>query len=114
MKTLPLTLRKNSFCYTQALRGQRSCIYEQRVSETSSYFEVFLIKIKPERKVIIKGVEKTFEAKEAFPHDEAFGKWAWSFCHWDSAIWRYEELESGLSRKDFTVPNTKIKKYENE
>jgi len=107
MKTLPLTLRKNGFEYTQLLRGQRSCLYEQRVAPELVAYEVFLIKIKPER--IIQG--KVIEAKETFPHDEGFGRWAWSFGNYEKALWRFLELEKGLTREEFTYPDTNKKIY---
>lgn len=107
MKTLPLKLRKNGYEYTQVLRGERSCIYEQRVSESVQSYEVFLIKIKPEKK--IKG--KIIPAREWFPHNEAGGEWFWTFRSYDRALWRFNELEAGKTSKDFTFPNTKKKMY---
>ena len=89
MKTLPLKLRKNGFNYTQVQRGKRSCIYEQRVSENSVCFEVFLIKIRPERKVR----DKTLEAAERFPNNEAFGYWAWTYKNYEDAINKFNEIE---------------------
>jgi len=90
MKTLPIKLRKNGFNYTQVLRGKKSCIYEQEVSEGVKYYEVFKIRIKPER--YIKG--KKVEAREWFPHDEAFGYWAWSCRTYERAYERFRELET--------------------
>jgi hypothetical protein len=89
MKTLPFKLRKNVFSYSQVLRGLRSCIYTQRVTEEVTYYEVFLIKIKPER--IIEN--KILEATEIFPPNEAFGYWAWSYRTMDQAMKKFNELE---------------------
>lgn len=90
MKTLPNELRKNGFIYTLVQRGQKSCIYEQGVSEELTRYEVFLIKIRPERNV--KG--KLLPATEVFPHNEAFGYTAW--CCWDlpAAHSRFTKLEN--------------------
>jgi hypothetical protein len=106
-ETLALTLRKNGFTYTQIHRGQRSCIYRQEVSPDLYYFEVFIIRIKPER--IFHG--KKIEAREWFPHDEAFGDWAWTFRNYDEALWRFRELEEGKTKEDFTHYLTGKKKY---
>lgn len=98
MEPLPLNLHKNTYDYTQLFRGTKSCMYEQRDSGPVVYFEVFLIRIKPER--IIKG--KKIPAKERFPHNEAFGDWAWSFRNYEEALWRFKELEEGKTKEDFT------------
>jgi hypothetical protein len=91
MKTLPIILRKNGFVYVQVLRGNRSCIYEQRVTESVSYFEVFLLKIQPARKI----GNKFLEPREIFPHNEAFGYWAWSFRKFEKALQKFNEIEKG-------------------
>ena len=93
MKTLPLKLRKNGFNYSQVLRGKRSCIYEQTVTENIKYYEVILIKIAPEK--VIKG--KKFESRERFPHNEAFGYWAWTYPTYEMAYEAFKVLESGKS-----------------
>ena len=90
LKTLPIQLVKNGYTYTQVLRGNRSCIYEQRVSQYVVRFEVFLIKVKPE--TILAG--KKLEAKERFPHDEAFGYWAWVYFTLNDAMKKYNQLEN--------------------
>ena len=89
MIPLPQIIRKNRYTYTLVLRGKRSCIYRQEVTETVQYYEVFRIKIKPER--YLKG--KLLSASEAFPHDEAFGRWAWSCRNLSDAIDRFNKLE---------------------
>ncbi len=91
MKTLPLKLRKNKHDYIQLYRGRRSCIYEQVVSEDLSYYEVFLLKFQPERKV----GDRVLEAREVFPHNEAIGRWAWSFRKFEKALQKFNELEKG-------------------
>lgn len=98
MEPLAQKIRKNGYNYTQVQRGNRSCIYRQEVSTKVCYFEVFLIRFKPER--ILKG--KKLEARERFPHDEAFGDWAWSIRNYDEARCRFKELEEGKTREDFT------------
>ena len=82
MKTLPNKTRKNGFDYDQVIRGAGYALYEQTVSENEHYFELFEIRIRPER--VIKG--KILEAKEAFPNDEAFGSWAWTYSTLKEAL----------------------------
>jgi hypothetical protein len=100
MLTLPNILRKNGFTYTKILRGERSCIYEQRVAENLKYHEVFVVKIKP-RQVFENG--KTYPKREVFPSNEEFGKTAWSFRTLNEALVRFKELVE----KPKTLPNTK-------
>ncbi|MFC2121112.1 hypothetical protein ACFLTI_05910 [Bacteroidota bacterium] len=94
VKTLPEKLKKNGFEYTQVLRGKKSCIYSQKVTEDMTYFEVFQIKVKPRRKIVVDGeVIREIEAKEIFPNDEAFGYWAWSIKLYENALKKFKELE---------------------
>ena len=72
MKTLPLKTRKNDFDYDQVIRGRRYAIYRQTVSQNEHYYELFEIRIRPERELD----GELLEAREAFPHNEAFGYWA--------------------------------------
>lgn len=91
MIPLPQKLRKNGFTCIQVLRGNRSCIYEQMVWEDVIYYEVFLIQVKPKRKV--NGI--WLEAREKFPHNEAFGNWAWTTRTHQEAYQKFLELEKG-------------------
>ncbi|MFC2118082.1 hypothetical protein ACFLSY_05535 [Bacteroidota bacterium] len=94
VKTLQLKLTKNGFNYTQVLRGKRSCIYAQEVTEDITYFEVFIIKVKPSRKIIVNGeLIREIPAREIFPHDEAFGYWAWSIKLYENALKKFKKLE---------------------
>ncbi len=90
IKTLPVEQRKNGFEYTLVLRGRRTCIYEQTVSDSVKYFEVFRIRVKPESN--ING--KVIPAHEWFPHDEAFGYWAWSYRDYSKAKKKFDMLEN--------------------
>ena len=88
-QTLSPTIKKNGCTYALTQRGQKALIYKQHYTKSLFYYEVFLIKIRTERE--FNG--KTFPAKERFPHDEAFGKWAWSFRNLDDAEQKFLELE---------------------
>ena len=91
MKPLPKILRKNGFTYTQVCRGVKSFIYSQTVSVHVVYYEVFMLKTAPAQN--FKG--KFIEERERFPHNEAFGHWAWAFLSYEDAMERFNELEAG-------------------
>jgi len=90
MKRLQQELDKNGFKYTLVLRGQRSCIYEQEVTAKTKRYEVFLLKIRPAK--VIFG--KSYPAREVFPGNEDFGKWAWSCFKYEQALKRFNGLEN--------------------
>ncbi len=94
MKRLPKYKRKNGFDYNLVLRGRRSCIYEQRVSEKTKRYEVFLIKIKPESVLN----DKLIPEREIFPHDEAFGYWAWCCMALKDAFEMFRKLENNEAK----------------
>ncbi|MFC2119325.1 hypothetical protein ACFLSY_11855, partial [Bacteroidota bacterium] len=89
MRPLPEKLCKNGFSYTLVLRGKRSLIYEQTVTPNTSYFEVFIIKVKPEEEVF----GKIIPEREVFPGNEDFGYGAWSIRDYKKAILKFKELE---------------------
>lgn len=90
MIPLPQNVRKNSFDYTQVLRGKKACIYEQRDKGKLISYEVMLIRIKPGRH--IKG--KWIEAREKFPSDEGFGYFAWIYKTMEGAWKKYNSIEN--------------------
>ena len=89
MKILSLQIRKNGFNYTQVVRTVRKAIYRQDVSPNVVYFEVFLIRTRPERTVN----GKLILAGESFPADEDFGKTAWSFRSYEKARDKFNSLD---------------------
>jgi hypothetical protein len=91
-KPLPLKLRKNGFDYTQVLRSGKVYIYEQRVTENTLYYEVFLHRISLEK--LIKG--KKLPSKIKYPHDEAFGTWAWTYKDLDKAMRKFLEFHISI------------------
>lgn len=88
VKLLPNNLTHNGFEYTFVRRGHRSLIYEQKVCEISSNFEVW-------NKIILLG-------KERFPEDEDFGTIAWTFNDFESAENRFNLLENNELIKPLT------------
>jgi hypothetical protein len=89
MITLPSKLRFHGFTYTQVLRGVRSCVYEQTVTQEIKYFEVFTIRIEPE--TTIGG--KFYPERERWPKDEDFGYTAWTYRDYEKALKKFNELE---------------------
>jgi hypothetical protein len=92
--TLPLNIRKNHFDYTCIKSGEKAFIYSQCYDQINGiyYYEVF-------RKVIRK--ECVFHGKLipehiAFPGNEDFGVWAWSFRDKDKAEKKFNQLENEL------------------
>lgn len=74
MKTLPLLLVRKKFLYEQVERSNKAAIYSQKNEKgTLLAYEVF--KVKKLNSYTLAGI--TFEESEPFPHDEAFGLWAW-------------------------------------
>jgi hypothetical protein len=51
---------------------------------------VFLLRVKPER--CLHG--KILEAGEIYPHDEAFGFWAWTYRRYEDAFAKWQLIES--------------------
>jgi len=90
MIPLPQKTRKNGFNYIQVLRGDKSAVYSQWFGETLIAYEVMKIKIQPRR--CIKGT--WLEAREKFPHNEAFGYWAWTYRSLEKAMEKYKELSN--------------------
>lgn len=86
---LPLQLRKNGYDYKQVKRNEHAAIYEQSDDGIFIAYEVFAIETQEasERNGI------KYEAKELFPHNERFGKKAWSV----KTIERAEQLFDSLS-----------------
>jgi len=93
---LPMTHKKNGFTYTQIKRGEKVCIYRQHYSDDLNYYEVFLIKVKPATSLF----GKNFPAREAFPNNEAFGDWAWTYRSLEGAIIKFEELEGQTNKAE--------------
>lgn len=90
MIPLDKIVNKNTYTYTQVLRGKRYCLYEQNGIANMKCFELFEIKIRPKK--VFKGV--ILEEKELFPKDKDFGKTAWTICDLDKALAKFNELEN--------------------
>ncbi len=82
------TLRKNGFTYTQVLREGNKAIYEQSITRKLKYFEVFVIRTRPER--LLKG--KLILGGEVFPGNEDFGKTAWSYRTYEKALLKFNSI----------------------
>ena len=91
MKTLPQTKRKNGHDYVQVFRGPKAAIYRQCFRGMLVGYEVILIRVQKGRSY--KG--NWLETRERFPHDEAFGKWAWAFSSMERALEKYIVLTNG-------------------
>jgi len=92
--TLPAFLHRNGFDYECIKSGAKAFIYLQRYSKFGGieivYYEVF-------KKVIAKECTlggNFIPEHIAFPGNEAFGNWAWTFRDKDKAIARFNQLEN--------------------
>jgi Iap family predicted aminopeptidase len=88
-KALQHNLRKNSYNYSLVLRGLRSFIFRQDVTPNKHYYEVFRKRVRSAN--CING--KIIPAREVFPGNEDFGKWAWSCFTYEQALKRFKEIE---------------------
>lgn len=79
------------FVYRLLRRGKRAVVYEQFSRGELIGYEVIERRVRPPR--VIKGV--LIHAVEAFPNDEAFGKWAWISYTAEQALRRFAQLEIG-------------------
>jgi len=93
MLTLPDKIRKNGFNYTLVSRGRTSCLYAQTVTKNLKYYEVFIIRVAPEKN--INGT--IIPSKEVFPRNEDFGKYAWSLRTLAKAMDKFFEIENLVS-----------------
>ena len=75
--------------YKLLKRGTKCLIFERFVRGRLESIEVFRIKI---RKVNFKNF--IIPKRETFPHDEAFGRWAWCFTSLDRALAKFEQIEN--------------------
>ena len=90
MKPLEREINLNGYTYVQVLNGKRTYVYEQRGISNKRYFEVF-IKINLEPKEIM---GKKYPEREVFPKNDDFGISAWTYCDYNKAIEKYNELEN--------------------
>ena len=90
MKTLSHKIRKNEYSYSLICRGCRSCLYAQHITPEIDCYEVFLIKVQ-KAKILFGNV---IPEKEVFPSNEDFGKTAWSYSDYNTALNKYNNLES--------------------
>lgn len=95
MKELQTERRKNGFRYIQIRRGDKSFVYGQYLNTDLIGFEVFERRVSKEH-TAPNGIH--FEEAEIFPHDEAFGLWAWSYSTQSKAMQKFEELENSSVR----------------
>ena len=91
MKKLDKTINRKGFTYIQMNRGKTTVLYKQMTDYGVVGYEVFKLRVKKER--TINGI--TILEHEQFPSDESFGKWAWSFYTYETALRRFSELEKG-------------------
>jgi hypothetical protein len=90
IKKLSNLIRKNGIDYLKIHENGKAYMYLQIITPDGKHcdYEVFLKKVRPERLVYGKVVSE----HECFPHNEAGGKWLWSYYTYDRAIKKFMEL----------------------
>jgi hypothetical protein len=46
-RVLPFIIEKADYKYTQIMKGKKCCLYEHKITDGKTGYEVFLIKIQP-------------------------------------------------------------------
>lgn len=80
----PKWVKRRGFRYELTVSNGKHCIYSQTDEESDQIigYEVFRIKFQKER--VVEG--KVLKSRFQFPHDEAFGEWAWFTASLSSAV----------------------------
>jgi len=87
---------KHKHTYRLLKRNDLAAMYEHfNESDKIIGYEVFSVKVQPEFTFPNGTVNP---AKEAFPSNESFGKWAWCFMTLKCADERYEEITNGIKK----------------
>jgi hypothetical protein len=91
MKELESTIHKNGFEYTQVIHSKAGYVYAQTCKHSKRVvaYEVFKRK---EKKPHVWG-EIEYPAAVAFPVNESFGVWAWTYSDLRRALAKLRELE---------------------
>lgn len=101
MKELEQKIKKNGFIYTRVSRYGNVAIYSQRETELDPIiaYEVFEIKSQKAGETRFGDTVVKREAKELFPHNEAFGKYAWTYKRLSRAEDKMLEIIKALSER---------------
>lgn len=93
MRMIPDTFEHGGFGYAVFLREHRYTVYRKWPLDNPGRdsFEVFQRRILPAATFTRKGKAIETPVREAFPRDEDFGKWAWTFIKWDDVSRRFAE-----------------------
>ena len=91
MRILENEIKKNGYDYICLLRGLKAFVYFQSLNGEPVAYEVFKKRIN--KAYEISGVH--IEEGEAFPGNEAFGKWAWTYNTEAEAKKKFGEIEHG-------------------
>lgn len=105
MKELGLIIKgrgeTKGFMFSQVLRSGNAYIYEvqafnQRTGEKKGqkHYEVFKRQVSKECIRNIKGKIVSFPEYVIYPHNEAFGLWAWTFNCFGKAVDKFNELSA--------------------
>ena len=89
-------IRKNGYTYTLVKKNEHAFMYKQHmINPEYDNYEVFERRLRKP----MKSFGKDYEEAERFPHNEAFGVWAWSICGYNRALDRFHQLSNKVKSK---------------
>ena len=91
MRFLVREIKKNGYTYRCILRGLKAFVYSQNLDGQIIGYETLRRKVNKAFEVAGCKIEEG----EAFPSNESFGKWAWSYKTYEDASKKYQEIEHG-------------------
>ena len=94
MTMLPKEKRYHGFTYKQISCGGRAYFYAQTKEGRIIAYEVFKRRYAPPRTREIAGETMVFGGGDQWPHNEAFGSWAWAFMTEAKARAKFNQLEA--------------------
>jgi hypothetical protein len=89
-RVLPFIIEKADCKYTQIIKGEKCYLYEHKITDGKTGYEVFLIKIQPPT-LFPSG--NLLPARERWPNENAFGVWAFYCTTLHRATEKFIELE---------------------
>ncbi|MEP1095915.1 MAG: hypothetical protein ABJG78_12440 [Cyclobacteriaceae bacterium] len=86
----PTNVRRGGFLYELELWHDKACMFSKTDEKSGRLmgYEVFKAKLQKERVINGRALPERFH----FPHNEAFGEWAWSYQNLLKAIKKFKSL----------------------
>lgn len=98
MRELEINIRKNQFDYKQVAATEKAYIYSQSFKGTDKVLAYEVFERRENKPYTIAGNE--ISAAVAFPHNEAFGQWAFVYTSFEKAQVKFSELNAKVKKTD--------------